>query len=118
MTRTETFFSLFTRIRPGEGRGIVLLGINGFLLVCAYYILKTLRESMILTAFGAETKAYAVAATAIVLFFLVPLYGVLFRHTNRTQLVVAINSFFIVNLALFILRCGSVFPSRSSITSG
>jgi AAA family ATP:ADP antiporter len=103
VTRIESFFSLFTRIRPGEGRGIVLLGINGFLLVCAYYILKTLRESMILTEFDAETKAYAVAATAIVLFFLVPLYGVVFRHTNRTQLVVAVNGFFIVNLAMFYL---------------
>jgi len=103
VTRTETFFSLFTRIRPGEGRGIVLLGINGFLLVCAYYILKTLRESMILTEFDAETKAYAVAATAVVLFFLVPLYGVLFRNTNRTQLVFTINGFFVVNLAMFYL---------------
>ena len=103
MTRFETFLSLFTRIRPGEGRGILLLGVNGFLLVCAYYILKTLRESMILTEFDAETKAYAVAAIAVVLFFVVPLYGVLFRNTNRTQLVVVINTFFLVNLVMFYL---------------
>jgi AAA family ATP:ADP antiporter len=101
MSGLERLFSLLTKIRPGEGRGILLLGLNGFLVVCAYYVLKTLRESMILSEFGAETKAYAVAAIAVVLFFVVPLYGVLFRNTNRTQLVIAINSFFIVNLAMF-----------------
>ncbi len=103
MTPTEKFFSLVIKIRPGEGRGILLLGFNGFLLVCAYYILKTLRESLILTEFDAETKSYAVAAIAIVLFFVVPLYGVLFRNTNRTQLVVVLNAFFIVNLVIFYL---------------
>ena len=103
MTPIEKFFSLFTVVRPGEGRGILLLGFNGFLLVSAYYILKTLRESLILTEFDAETKSYAVAATAIVLFFVVPLYGVLFRNTNRTQLVVVVNAFFIVNLLMFYL---------------
>ena len=82
MTPFEKFLSLFTKIRPGEGKGILLLGISGFLLVCAYYILKTLRESLILTEFDAETKAYAVAVIALVLFFVVPLYGVLFRNTN------------------------------------
>ena len=101
MTRFERFLSNFTKIRPGEGRGILLLGLNGFLLVCGYYILKTLRESLILAEFGAETKSYAVGAIAVVLFFVVPLYGVLFRHTNRTQLVIIVNSFFITHLFMF-----------------
>ncbi len=103
MTATEKLFSHFTRIRPGEGRGIVLLGCSGFLLVCAYYVLKTLRETLILTEFDAETKAYAVAAIALALFFIVPLYGVLFRNTNRTQLVVVLNLFFVANLVIFFL---------------
>ena len=103
MTFTERIFSLVTKVRPDEGKGIVLLCINGFLLLCSYLILKTLREPMILTEFDAETKSYAVSAIAVVLFFVVPLYGVLFRNTNRTQLVVLINSFFLVNLAIFYL---------------
>ncbi len=41
------------------------------------------------------------AAIAIVLFFLVPLYGVLFRSTNRTQLVVTVNLLFLSNLVIF-----------------
>ena len=41
------------------------------------------------------------AAIAIVLFFLVPLYGVLFRSTNRTQLVVTVNLLFRSNLVIF-----------------
>ncbi|MEM9056099.1 MAG: putative Ig domain-containing protein [Pseudomonadota bacterium] len=109
MSAAERFFALFTRIRPGEGRGIALLGCGGFLLVCAYYILKTLRESLLLAEFDAETKSYAIATIAVVLFFLVPLYGVLFRHTNRTQLVVVINAFFVVNLLVFfLLRQGGI----------
>ena len=101
MTLTEKFFSRFTRVRPGEGRGILLLCVIGFLLTCSYLILKTLREPLILTEFGAETKSYAVAAIAVVLFFVIPLYGVLFRHTNRTQLVITISLFFLVQLVIF-----------------
>ena len=81
----------------------MLLCINGFLLTCSYLILKTLREPLILTEFGAETKSYAVATIAVVLFFLVPLYGVLFRHTNRTQLVLTVSTFFLVQLVIFYL---------------
>ena len=103
MSPAEKFFALFTKIRPGEGKGIVLLASSGFLMVCAYYILKTLRESLILSEFDAETKSYAIATIAVVLFFIVPLYGVLYRNTNRTQLVVVINLFFIVNLLIFFL---------------
>ena len=66
----------------------MLLCINGFLLTCSYLILKTLCEPLILTEFGAETKSYAVATIAVVLFFLVPLYGVLFRHTKGTELTI------------------------------
>lgn len=103
LTPIEKLFSLVTRIRPGEGRGILLLCINGFLLTCCYLILKTLREPLILTEFGAEQKSYAVATIAVVLFFVVPLYGVLFRRTNRTQLVVIVSTFFLVQLAIFYL---------------
>ena len=103
MTRTERLFSLVTKIRPGEGRGLLLLCINGFLLLCAYLILKTLREPLILTEFGAETKSYAVATIAVVLFFVVPLYGILYRYTNRTQLVITINCFFLSHLVIFYL---------------
>jgi len=62
MTPLEQFFCLFSKIRSGEGKGILLLSLNGFLLVFAYYVLKTIREALILTEFGAETKSYAVAA--------------------------------------------------------
>ncbi len=103
LTRTERLFSLVSKVRPGEGRGILLLCIIGFLLTSSYLILKTLREPLILTEFGAETKSYAVATIAVVLFFVVPLYGIVFRYTNRTQLVVVVNSFFLSNLVVFYL---------------
>jgi AAA family ATP:ADP antiporter len=41
--------------------------LNVFLLLMAYYILKTVREPLILLAGGAELKSYAAAAQAITL---------------------------------------------------
>ncbi len=71
------------------------------MLLFAYYLLKPLRESLILSEFGAEVRSYAVALIALSLFFLIPLYGVLFRHTRRTQLIHWITLFFILNLVVF-----------------
>jgi AAA family ATP:ADP antiporter len=55
----------FTEVRPGESLTALLLMLNMFLLLAAYYLLKTIREPLILNARGgAEVKSYAAAATA------------------------------------------------------
>jgi ATP:ADP antiporter, AAA family len=58
----DRFLSLFTEVQHGEGIGALLLGANIFLLLGAYYILKTVREALILSEGGAEIKAYSAAA--------------------------------------------------------
>ncbi|MEO0422709.1 MAG: putative Ig domain-containing protein [Pseudomonadota bacterium] len=98
-SRVERVLRLFAPIRPGEGQGIVVLALNAFLLLTAYYIFKTLREALILSESGAVGKSVATGLVALVLIFLVPLYGVVFRHTNRTELVYWVNAFFLTMLA-------------------
>ena len=67
----DRLLRVFGDVRAGEGRDIVFMFLNIFLLLVAYYVLKTVREPLILTAGGAELKAYAAAAQAAVLLFYV-----------------------------------------------
>ena len=44
----ERILSVVCDVRPGEGLGALILTINLFTLLGAYYLLKTVRESLIL----------------------------------------------------------------------
>jgi AAA family ATP:ADP antiporter len=74
-----------------------------FLLLGAYYELKTAREVFILTEGGAEVKSYSSAGQAVLLLFLVPAYGAFASRVNRVRLVRWVTLFFASNLVLFIL---------------
>ena len=71
------------------------------LMMVSYYILKTIREPLLLTGSSAEIKSYAYAATAGLLLFIVPLYGMVFRRTGKQQLTRYITLFFLANLLVF-----------------
>ncbi len=58
-TRIERFFSLFTHLRPGEGQAAARLCLQCFGIMFAYYLLKVIREPMILAEGSAELKAYS-----------------------------------------------------------
>src|SRR6202030_491297 len=49
----------FTDVKAGEGITALLLTLDVFLLLTAYYLLKTVREPLILASGGAEVKSYA-----------------------------------------------------------
>ena len=93
--------SVFADIRPGEVAGALLLTLNVFLLLGSYYILKTARESLILSEQGAEVKSYAAAGQAALLLFLVPAYSWLSSKVNRIRLFTYVTLFFISNLIIF-----------------
>src|ERR1700721_2555268 len=97
----ERFLSVVCDVRPGEGLGALILTINLFTLLGAYYLLKTVRESLILAEGGAEVKAYSSAAQAIILFGVVPLYGWIATHLNRNRLLRWTTLFFASNLLIF-----------------
>ena len=54
---------LFTVIYPGEATTAILLTLNIYLLLAAYYIIKPVREALILGGQGADVKAYLNAPT-------------------------------------------------------
>src|SRR6188472_1311523 len=91
----ERFLNLLTVVRPGEGRTALLLGLNVFLILMAYYILKTVREALILGEGTAELKSYLSAGQVVVLAFLVPFYGRLVAKFPRMKLINVVTVFFI-----------------------
>ena len=97
----ERLLSVFADVRAGEGWGAVLLAVNVFLLLATYYLLKTVREALILTEGGAEVKAYSAAAQAVLLIGVVPLYGWLSTKVARIRLISITSLFFAANLVLF-----------------
>ena len=103
LTPLDRFLSRFTHVSPGEGRSVVAFFSYALLMMVSYYILKTIREPLLLTASSAEMKSYAVAVTAVLLLFIIPLYGLVFRHTGKQQLTRYVTGFFFLNLLVFYL---------------
>src|SRR6476619_6245654 len=79
----DRFLSIFTDVREGEGAGVMLLALNVFILLGSYYLLKTVREALILSEKGAEVKSYSGAAQAVLLLLIVPAYGMLVSKVHR-----------------------------------
>lgn len=100
-SRLERLLGISTRLRPAEGKSVVLFFAYAFLLLLCYYVLKTVREPLLLgTAATAEIKSYAYATTALVLLFFIPVYGALFRQIDKHKLIRVITAFFIISLLL------------------
>ena len=62
---------------------MLLLLANLFILLVAYYVLKTVREPLILASGGAELKSYAAAFQAAALVLFVPVYSWLGSRLDR-----------------------------------
>ena len=97
----DRFLSVFADVRAHEGTGALLLAANGFLLLSAYYVLKALREALILTQSTPEGKMYTSAGQALLLLFLVPAYGAFAARVVRIRLISWVTLFFASHLAVF-----------------
>ena len=97
----DRLLGIFTTVKPGEAGTALLLMLELFLVLTAYYILKTVREPLILMGGGAEVKSYTAAGQAILLLAVVPLYSVLVNRVDRVRLINGVTLFFISNLVLF-----------------
>jgi AAA family ATP:ADP antiporter len=98
----DRVLSAFTEVRAGEAATALLLMLNMFLLLAAYYLCKTIREPLILNARGgAEVKSYAAAATAGLLILLVPIYSAIAARVSRVKLINGVTLFFIGCLLTF-----------------
>ena len=96
----ERLLRLFTDVEPGEAGTALLMFLNLFLLLLGYYVLRTVREPLILAS-GAEVKSYSSAGQALTLIGFVPLYGWFSSKVDRMKLMFGFVLFFIVNIEMF-----------------
>ncbi len=101
---------LFTDVRAGEGATALLMLLNIFVVLVAYYVIKTVREPLILagdTGFewlrGSELKAYAVAVQALVLMIAVPFYSRIAARIRVSTLIFGVTAFFVACIELFVV---------------
>src|SRR5690242_3075985 len=93
--------SVITEVRAHEGVTALLLTANLFLLLTAYYIIKPVREALILAGGGAEFKSYTSGFQAVLLLVLVPAYGMVASRVSRIKLINGVFLFFASNLVIF-----------------
>jgi len=93
-----------TDVHHGEAPTALLLTLNVFLLLTAYYVIKPVREGLILELEGgAEYKSFMSGAIALLLVVLVPAYAAFASRVARNRLVVGVTVFFVIHLLLFYL---------------
>lgn len=97
----DRFLRLFADVRAGEGLTAVLLALNIFLLLTAYYVLKPVREALILGQGSAELKSYLSAGMVGVLAVVIPLYGRLASRVSRRRLINVVTAIFTACLVGF-----------------
>ena len=100
-SRLDRFLGAFSDVHAGEAQLVLLLALNVFLILMAYYVLKVVREALILGEGSAELKTYMSAGQVAVLAVAVPLYGRLVSQVSRMRLINVVTSFFIGCLLVF-----------------
>jgi len=103
LTAFERSLTLLTRVQPGEGRCVGLLSLQAFTLMFAYYLIRPVREALILTEGTAELRSYAVGVQALLLILLIPLYALLVHRVASNRVFQFVIAFFALNLVAFFL---------------
>jgi AAA family ATP:ADP antiporter len=88
-------------VHEGEWHLVLLFFANLFLLLTAYYILKVIREPLILMGGGAVSRSYARGMQAGLLFLVIPVYSALANRVEPARLVKWIFGVFVLCLAVF-----------------
>jgi AAA family ATP:ADP antiporter len=101
--RFERCLALLAPVRPGEGRCVAILLLQAFALMVAYYLIRPVRDALILVEGGAEFRSYAVAVQAALLILIIPAYSAWVRRTDPRRIYVLVNAFFVSHLLLFFL---------------
>ncbi len=110
------FLKLFTDVRPGEATTAILLMLNVYLLLMAYYIIKPVRDALMLEEWPPEIKNYLSAAIAVLLVFAVKIFSSIASKFSRQHLITWVTLFFMSNLVLFYaLHLGGIGPGAMGI---
>ena len=107
----ERTLNIFTEVRQGEAASALMLAFNIFLILTAYYILKPVREALILSGSGgAEIKSYVAAGQTLLLLGAVPLYAWFAGRHDRRSLINRVTLFFAACLAAFYALANAGVP--------
>ncbi len=104
ISESSMFYRLlrvFTKIEACEVPVAFLLTLNIFFLFVAYYIIKPVRDALILVGKGAEMKSYLAGGQVILLIFVVELYCRLASKIPRHKLIARTTFFFMSHLVIF-----------------
>ena len=122
----DRLLSLGADVRAGEGGTVLLLVLNGFFVLAAYYCIRPLRAALLLPVEiqvpggtllkGDEITSYLGAVLAGLFLVIVPLYAALASRVNRIRLLTSVTTFFIVTLLVFYAIASSgAFPTAVGI---
>jgi len=105
-SKLDRFLRLFTDVQAGEGSAALLMFANVFLILCAYYFIKPLREGWIAVSdisglSKMEVKAYSSFGQSLLLIPVVWYYGRLSEKYRRSQLITRATLFCMSNLFIF-----------------
>lgn len=106
-SRLERQLSRVVKIRAGEGKSIALHFITLFILMFSYYLLKVIRDPLILSESTAEVKSYSTSVQACLLLLLLPLFSKFYftysQQSDHSRFIRVVMVFFSTNLLLFAL---------------
>ena len=109
-SRLERLLGASADVRAGEGPTVLLLAANVFLILMAYYVLKPVREALILGEGSAELKSYMSAFQVLLLMFVIPAYGRLVSRLPRMRLINVVTAVFAACLLAFFAAAQAGMP--------
>jgi AAA family ATP:ADP antiporter len=123
----DSLLSLAAEVHAGEAVTALLLASNGFLILCAYYVIRPIRSALLLPVrftppsgsviTGPEIQSYSGAILAGLFLFIVPLYGAFASRVNRIRLINYVTLFFASHLVIFfVLGNAGVPPAVLGVT--
>lgn len=90
----------FFKVRREEVPVVALLFTNFFLIITAYYIIKAIREALVIQSLGADAMPYVWTATVVFLAIFVWIYGGLVDKLKRQWIVACTTLFFMFTLLI------------------
>lgn len=93
----------WAEMKDVDGQATLRFAIRLFLILLAYYLMKPVREELILDGGSAEIRSYALAGQAALLLLLVPLYSHIIKHLHGDKLFHVVTLFLAANIGLFYL---------------
>jgi len=125
-TLLDRALGFVAEVHAGEGTIALLLSLNGFLVLGAYYVIRPLRSAFLLPVkwtlpggailTGSLLQSYSGAILAALFLFIVPAYGVFASKVNRIRLINWLTLFFVSNLAIFsLLGTGGVSTAALAV---